>query len=256
MPSVARPFLLVGAYTWLVPIADEKQKETPVDERNIGDAPNFERNDPGGDEDLGELEGEHQDADGEQIEGELPEREGEVSQKDHDTDQPIAERMEIRVFRMTLPLKAKNANGAIWSAMEMVMGLQVDGFDVQRVHTDRGQEFHGRFDTWAMNRGFAVSRPAGDDPTANGGAEVAVQFIKGMVRKSLHQAGASLEMWPLAGRHVNKILRCYRRGEKVEFPPMLTKVLVQKRAWKKEDLDTTMHAVSYICPAWLSMDIR
>ena len=58
--------------------------------------------------------------------------------------------------------------------MEMIMGLQVDGFEVQRVHTDRGKEFRGQFQTWAMNRSLVVSRTAGDDPRANGRAEVAV----------------------------------------------------------------------------------
>ena len=173
------------------------------------------------------------------------------SDADIDTDQPLPEGMELRVFRMTLPMPSKNTSETIKAAMEIVMRLKADGFEVQRTHTDRGKEFRGKFQSWAMKRGLVVTRTAGDDPTPNGRAEVAVQFVKGMLRKALHQAGAEADFWSLASRYVNEILRCNRRGDKVMFPPFMAKVLVRKRAWKRDGLDPTMQEVSYICPSWL-----
>ena len=189
---------------------------------------------------------------------EIEEEQGEDelrSDADIDTDQPLPEGMELRVFRMTLPMPSKNTSETIKAAMEMIMRLKADGFEVLRIHTDRGKEFGGKFQSWAMNRGLVVTRTAGDDPRANGRAEVAVQFVKGMLRKALHQAGAEADFWPLASRYVNEILRCNCRGDKVMFPPFMAKVLVRKRAWKRDGLDPTMQEVSYICPSWLDIGL-
>ena len=220
---------MVGAYTWLVPREDEKQREEVAGEMPP-EAPRLEKDD----------DGEEGSEDEEQR----------LCEADIDTHQPVPEDMEIRVFRMTLPMPSKNASETIKAGMEMIMRLKADGFEVQRIHTDRGKEFRGRFQSWAMNHGLVVSRTAGDDPRANGRAEVAVQFVKGMLRKALHQAKAEGNFWPLAARYVNEILRCNRRGDKVMFPPFLAKVLVRKRAWKRDGLDPVMQEVFYICPSW------
>ena len=63
---------------------------------------------------------------------------------DLETNQPILDGMETRVFRMTLPMPSKNLSETIKAAMEMLMRLKVDGFEVQRLHTDRGKEFRQR----------------------------------------------------------------------------------------------------------------
>ena len=173
-----------------------------------------------------------------------------VSEKKVPTDVPMPDGMEMRVFRMVLPMTAKKASETIKGTMEMLMRLRADGFEVHRAHTDRGKEFRGRFQSWGMNRGLVVTRTAGDDPRANGRAEVAVQYVKCMLRKALDEARAEVEFWPLAARHINEVLRCKRRGDDITFPPFVTKVLVRQRGWKRDELSPTMHEVSYVCPSW------
>ena len=84
-----------------------------------------------------------------------------------------------------------------------------------------------------MALGFLHTRTPGDDPRANGRAEVSVQNVKGQgpLRRTLYQAGAGSEMWPLALRHVNEVLRTQRIASTKEFPRFLETVK------KKEDLE-------------------
>ena len=240
-------YLLVGTYTWLVPRGDEKQVEPGAGEVP-GEEHRLERDEADGaaEDDGGRLE----------VEDALAERGGEEEEEvaDHDElreeeyEQPDG--LEFRVFRLVTPLPHKGAKETVRGAAEMVMRLQADGYHVSRIHTDQGKEFRGRFQTWAENRNFHVTRTAGDDPQANGRAEVAVQYIKTMVRKALHEAQVETDLWPLAARHINEVLHCSRRGDAVTFPGFMTKVLARKRGWKLQELAQVSEEVRYVAPAW------
>ena len=130
------------------------------------------------------------------------------------------------------------------------MRLRADGFHMTRIHSDRGKEFRGKFQAWAESRGFITTRTAGDDPRANGRAEVAVQAVKSMLRKALHEAQTELEYWPMAARYINEVLRYCRRGDKIDFPPFMKPVLARKRAWKRLELEPASEEVWYLAPAW------
>ena len=54
----------------------------------------------------------------------------------------------------------------------------------------------------------------GDDPRANGRAEVAVNSIKIQIRRVLLQAEANASWWPWATRFVNELNRASRVGKK------------------------------------------
>ena len=243
-------YLMVGTYTWLVPLGDQKQKEE-ADVEVPAEAPRIEAGVEDGE--AGAVGAEDQEA--AEVEDEPPpegvdallEGESEADEKDLG---PIPDDMEVRVFRMVLPLPSKRPKEIIKAVSELVMRLRADGHCVHRVHTDRGKEFMGAFPAWVMNRGFVLSRTAGEDPRANGRAEVAVQYVKGMIRKALHEAQCDAEQWPLAARFVNEVLRCRRRGDEVKFPKFMEPVLVRKRNWRRDDVEAVSHEVRYICPAW------
>ncbi|CAL1129619.1 unnamed protein product [Cladocopium goreaui] len=84
---------------------------------------------------------------------------------------------EIRVFKMALPLRSKKAREVTRVAMEMVLKLKIDGYHVNRIHSDRGHEFLGSFETWMRRRRWKkqafepmveVARYLGPAPEDNG----------------------------------------------------------------------------------------
>ena len=227
-------FLLIGAYTWLVPKGDTLQKEPDVGEAAEG-AP--------------VLEGEGPEEEPEVFEdGEVSSDEG--ARAEVPEDENPGDDLEIRVFRLVLPMPSKSAKEIVRAASEMVMRLRADGFHLTRIHSDRGKEFRGKFQAWAESRGILTTRTAGDDPRANGRAEVAVQAVKTMLRKALHEAQTEAEYWPMAARYINEVLRYSRRGDKIDFPPFMKPVIARKRAWKREELETFSEEVWYLAPAW------
>ena len=151
---------------------------------------------------------------------------------------------------MVTPLHSKQGQEVLRATMEFILRLKMDGYFVNQVHTDQGGEFGHHLKRWLKNRGIVMTRTPGDSPQSNGRAEVAVQAIKVMVRKTLRQAGVGVSWWPWAVRYVNELLRCYRLETKPSWPQFLQEVHTKKRHWKARDLEPTMEVVKYLAPAW------
>ena len=243
-------YLLVGTYTWLVPKGDEKQKEPeqgdPPDDgpRIERDALEAEEEEPQGDAREELHPGLDQGDDPAQEDG-LERLDGQIPEEERPPDD-----MEFRVYRLVIPIPHKGSKDTVKGATEMIMRLRADGYHVSRIHTDQGKEFRSRFEEWAKSRGYHVTRTAGDDPQGNGRAEVAVQYIKTLLRRSLHEAGQEAEFWPLAARHINEVLHHCRRGDGVNFPAFMSTVIARKRGWKRSELEAVSEEVRYIAPAW------
>ena len=88
------------------------------------------------------------------------------------------EEMEMRVFKLALPMRSKKSKEVTRTAMEMILKLRIDGYHVNRIHSDRGHEFLGSFESWMKTRGIILTRTSGDDPRANGRAEATVKAVK------------------------------------------------------------------------------
>ena len=237
-------YLLVGAYTWLAPKALEKVNQEEVAEVGDdvpplpGDAVEEDEADPGG---ASEDEG---------IAEEAEDAEADEEGEDHDPNLQPADDLEIKVYRMVVPMPSKAATEVVKAATELILRLRADGFHVTRIHTDQGKEFSGKFATWVKSRNLTFTRTPGDDPQANGRAEVAVQAVKNMIRRSLHESQADAEMWPQVARHINEVLCKQRRGETVDFPPFGSKVLTRKRGWTVSEFEAVSEEVTYIAPSW------
>ena len=161
----------------------------------------------------------------------------------------IEEETELRVFRMALPMVTKTAKEVTRTTMEFLLRLRADGYQVHRIHCDRGHEFAGEFKRWANARGIHITRTPGDDPRGNGRAEVAVKAIKTQIRRTLSQACEDSKWWPWACRYVTEINRCVRLDEKPEWPRFLKEVRVKKRRWKRGDFEVGVEKVQYLCPS-------
>jgi hypothetical protein len=85
------------------------------------------------------------------------------------------------------PKEAKKAKEAVRVTMDMLLRLRADG---------------------ESNYPYT-----GDDPRANGRAEVAVKSIKTQIRRVLLQAEANASWWPWATRFVNELNRASRVGK-------------------------------------------
>ena len=73
----------------------------------------------------------------------------------------------------------------------------MDGYHVTRIHSDRGHEFLGSFETWMKSRGILLTRTAGDDLKSNGRAEVTVKSVKNQLKRILLHAEVGSSWWPL-----------------------------------------------------------
>ena len=239
-------YLMVGAFTWLVPKKTlemrEPEVEVPEEAPQVEEWRDHRVREERAEDERSPRVGPQE---GEKGEDERSPREG-----PHRGEQE-EEEMEIRTFRLACPVATKRVEETLRVAIEFVLRLKADGFHVCQIHTDQGHEYYGKFREWCDRRGILLTRTPGDDPQGNGRAEVAIQAITRQVRAALHQAKVGWEWWPMAARHVAETLRSHRTGKKVEFPPFMEEVTIRRRMWRRGVLmEPTTEKVKYICPAW------
>ena len=276
-------FLLVGAFTWLVPKESKLKDDLPEDEEDLEDVVEIEEILGGEDEGVNifsEEEHDEEEQEGKKKRGRgrprkedrreeedrmskeemkaLRERAEEEKKKDdedgkgppEDGDEGPRDDFEIRVFRMLTPMRTKSGEEVLRAVAEMVTRLHLEGFNVTQIHTDHGGEFSSRsLQRWIMQRGIARTFTGVDDPQSNGRAENSVQTVKSYIRRALRHAGFEARRWPLAARHVSEMLRFQRLAKKKDFPPLGAEVLVKKRRWDAQQMDPTMEKVIYIAPS-------
>ena len=247
-------YILVGVLTWTVP-KDSRLKEDEVPELEAG-APNFDAKE--GEEVLAvEDQAEDPDQGGQGIfddevnaseGGTFEERkEGAPEGEEKKEEGPVE--FETRTFRLDSPMFSKKAKEVVRVTMDMLLRLRADGFHIAHIHSDQGHEFSGTFRQWCRERGIRLTRTPGDDPRANGRAEVAVKSVKTQIRRVLLQAEAGPSWWPWATRFVNELNRAARIGKKPDWPPFLTEILVRKRKWRQGTFEASTEKVQYLCPA-------
>ncbi len=272
-------FLLVGAFTWLVPKESKLKDDIPEDEEDLEDAEEIEEprqdeekeenifSDEEGAEEVQEKKkrgrgrprkDEQRDEEDKMSEEEMRNlrEKAEKDKKEEEEGQPEVEEQgpkddfEVRVFRMLTPMRTKTGEEVLRAVAEMVTRLHLEGFNVTQIHTDHGGEFSSRsLQRWIMNRGIARTFTGVDDPQSNGRAENSVQAVKSYMRRALKQSGFEAKWWPLAARHIGEALRFQRLAKKKDFPPLGAEVLVKKRRWDSQQMDPTMEKVIYIAPS-------
>ena len=206
-------FIVVGAFTWLRPVGGD---EDPPDEALEDDVPLLEIEGEEDDVQLALADGEGEEADdGLQADGE----EGEPDQGDggeilhgegglRDDQGELRAEPEINVYRMCIAVPAKTAKHVMEAINAMYIQLRTNGYNVARVHTDRGGEFRGDLlKRWCMARSIHRSQTAGVSSQANGRVERSIQEIKARIQRVLLGAGWTSSSWPLACRFVHEMER-------------------------------------------------
>ncbi len=277
----AMRFLLVGAFTWVVPknsplkededapeegedeewptVDEEVKKDEEGASKPKRGRPKKKRPDDDGADGFEEMARNLGGVDQEEKkERELSvdrlgedEEDGLEEHKPGEEEEAIEEKedYEVKVFRMLAPLESKRAEGVLHAVADMILRLKADGFEVVQVHSDNGGEFVSAvMKKWMINRGYIRTYTAGDDPQSNGRVENSVQQAKSQMRRLLHQGGLDAKFWPLAARHLNEVWRYQRIGKKQDFPTLNAEVLVRKRHWNSQQLSPTMEKVNYVAP--------
>ena len=247
---------MVGAFTWLKPTGGS---EDPPDESLDAGAELLPlEEDPDGGELLGEdelLEELQEALEDDALHGEHHHGEpgGERLPGDHRDGLPGGEprlEPEINVFRMCIAVENKSAKTLVRAINAMHIQLRVCGYNVVRLHTDRGGEFRGDpLEKWCMARSIQRTKTAGVSSQANGRAERPIQEVKARIQRVLKGAEMSSEYWPYACRYVHERERIRMAGkDQKPMPPFGASVLVKRRFWGRGDFEPTHHLVRYVAP--------
>ena len=113
-------------------------------------------------------------------------------------------KVSTRPLYLGLPLRTKKGKEVLGQVQRLINRLESSGFPVHRFHADRAQELRSAgLVAWLRERGIHHSWTPGDTPASNK-AELAVQQLKGSVRKLLQVGGFPVGFWPLAALHASE----------------------------------------------------
>ena len=108
-----------------------------------------------------------------------------------------------RTLFLGTPLRSKKGREVMLQVQGIINRLESSGFPVQRFHADRAKELRSAsLLGWLKEIGIHPTWTPGDAPAGNR-AELAVQSLKGGVRKLLNASGLARECWPLALLHAS-----------------------------------------------------
>ncbi|CAE7826010.1 RE1, partial [Symbiodinium sp. CCMP2456] len=106
-----------------------------------------------------------------------------------------------RTLFFGVPLRSKRGKEVFPQVQAVVNRLEASGYPVQRYHADRAKELRSALLVdWLREKRIHHTWTAGESPAGNR-AELAVQQLKGFVRKLLAVAELDKKLWPLALLH-------------------------------------------------------
>ena len=136
--------------------------------------------------------------------------------------EPCASSKGHRTLFFGVPLRTKKGKEVLPQVQGVINRLEASGFPVQRFHADRAKELRSAaLISWLKQQAIHPTWTAGESPAGNR-AELAVQNLKGFVRKLLYIADLQKSFWPLALHHAslrNWVDFCEVAG--VVHPPLL-----------------------------------
>ena len=108
-----------------------------------------------------------------------------------------------RTLFLGVPLRTKQGREVLPQIQGVINRLEAAGFPVHRYHSDRAKELRSAaLIGWLKGQGIHPTWTAGESPAGNR-AELAVQGLKGFMRKLLAVSGLDKIYWPLALQHAS-----------------------------------------------------
>ena len=147
------------------------------------------------------------------------------------------------------PVPSKGSSEVLHAIGRMYAAARSEGFDVRRIHSDRGREFHNsQLKSWCARHGLHKTYSIAEEHQGNGRVEGAIQRIKCKIRTILQEAACGSEEWPLAARLASHAFRnnARRKLHMKALPsvPYNSKVQILQRSWNRgvwESLTTTAY---------------
>ena len=160
-----------------------------------------------------------------------------------------------RELTFTELLPSKDCSHVLLGIQRMEAQLRSMGFEVKRIHSDKGMEFQASsVQRWSSQRGIAWSTTGADDFRRNGRVEAAIGRIKGLTTTLLRSASLPPGDWPYAWRWgVESLLRrtlIDMGGASVkEMLPFGAKMFVKQRSWKAKAHEPKVVEATLLAPA-------
>ena len=125
-------------------------------------------------------------------------------EREHTIDiERLAMPVKVKAIFMAEPLPSTKDEHVRLAVMRMIVKLRNAGCPVHTVHSDRGRQLVSQaLGSWLTEQTIALSDTGGEDPQANGRAELGVQHMKSHVRRLLKATGFDKKWWPALLRHV------------------------------------------------------
>ena len=136
------------------------------------------------------------------------------------------------------PVATKNTGDVLTAIGKMYAAAKAEGFDVRRIHSDRGREFHNnQMRTWCARHGLHKTVALPEEHQSNGRADEAIMREKSRIRTILQAAGSGAEEWPLAARlaahSLRNVVRAKREMPAAPSVPYNAKAQVLQRSWNR-----------------------
>ena len=110
-------------------------------------------------------------------------------------------KMEMVDWTFVEPVATKSSGEVLNAVGRMFAMARSEGFDVRRIHADRGREFmNSQMRTWCARHGLHKTYSVAEEHQGNGRVEGSIQRVKSKVRTILREASCGPEEWPLASR--------------------------------------------------------
>ena len=110
-------------------------------------------------------------------------------------------KVEIVDFVYVEAIERKTHGEVLTAVGRMHARAKAEGFDVRRLHTDRGREYNNKhLRDWCARHAIHKTLAVADEHQGNGRAEGAILRIKNKTRTILEEAGSDKIHWPFAAK--------------------------------------------------------
>ena len=117
----------------------------------------------------------------------------------------ISQPLKTKTLVLCEPVPSRKQQDVRLAAMRLYVKLVNAGFPVHRVHSDRARELvSAPLQSWFTEHGVALTTTIGEEPAANGRAEVGIQIVKSQVRRMMKAGSIPVKFWPAVARHASE----------------------------------------------------
>ena len=147
-------------------------------------------------------------------------------------------RVEMVAWVIVEPVASKSKGDILTAIGRMAASVHFQGFEVARIHSDRGREYHNiMLRTWCAKHKIHKTCALAEEHQGNGRAEGAIMRLKATTRAILQQSKVEPSEWPMAAKLACHGLRneAGRRLRMTPLPsiPFHSKVQVLQRSWNR-----------------------